>query len=32
MQRLTEMKRNGNKRAQMARPTRQDAKEECVIG
>lgn len=31
MQRLTEMKRNGNKRAQMARPTRQDAKEECVI-
>lgn len=31
MNRLTEMKRNGNKRANMARPTRQDAKDECVI-
>ncbi|KAI0086682.1 HCP-like protein [Irpex rosettiformis] len=31
MNRLTEMKRAGNKRQQMARPTRQDAKEECII-
>lgn len=31
MNRLTEMKRSGNKRANMARPTRQDAKDECVI-
>ncbi|KAI0807047.1 HCP-like protein [Fomes fomentarius] len=31
MNRLTEMKRNGNKRQNMARPTRQDAKDECVI-
>ncbi|OBZ75303.1 Chitin synthase regulatory factor 3 [Grifola frondosa] len=31
MNRLTEMKRNGNKRANMARPTRQEAKDECVI-
>ncbi|KAI0956926.1 hypothetical protein AcW1_005483 [Taiwanofungus camphoratus] len=32
MNRLTEMKRSGNKRANMARPTRQEAKDECVIG
>ncbi|TRM59485.1 hypothetical protein BD626DRAFT_508463, partial [Schizophyllum amplum] len=31
MARLTEMKRMGNKRSQMARPTRQQAKDECVI-
>ncbi|TCD67651.1 hypothetical protein EIP91_012161 [Steccherinum ochraceum] len=31
MNRLTEMKRTGNKRMNTARPTRQDAKEECVI-
>ncbi|KAI0693880.1 HCP-like protein [Cytidiella melzeri] len=31
MNRLTEMKRAGNKRQQMARPTRQDAREDCVI-
>ncbi|KAH9955594.1 hypothetical protein BC827DRAFT_1141133 [Russula dissimulans] len=31
MNRLTEMKRQGNKRANMVRPTRQQAKEECVI-
>ncbi|KZT66857.1 HCP-like protein [Daedalea quercina L-15889] len=31
MNRLTEMKRSGNKRANMARPTRQEAKDECVI-
>ncbi|KAH9951434.1 hypothetical protein B0H21DRAFT_776130 [Amylocystis lapponica] len=31
MNRLTEMKRTGNKRANMARPTRQEAKDECVI-
>lgn len=31
MNRLTEMKRMGNKRANVARPTRQQAKDECVI-
>ncbi|KAL1691392.1 hypothetical protein GGG16DRAFT_113086 [Schizophyllum commune] len=31
MNRLTELKRMGNKRSQMARPTRQQAKDECVI-
>ncbi|PFH47183.1 hypothetical protein AMATHDRAFT_152783 [Amanita thiersii Skay4041] len=31
MSRLTEMKRMGNKRANIARPTRQEAKDECVI-
>ncbi|THH31375.1 hypothetical protein EUX98_g2825 [Antrodiella citrinella] len=31
MNRLTEMKRTGNKRMNTARPTRQDAKDECVI-
>ena len=31
MNRLTEMKRQGNKRANMARPTRQQAKDECVV-
>lgn len=31
MNRLTEMKRAGNKRMNMARPTRQQAKDECVI-
>ncbi|TFY64362.1 hypothetical protein EVG20_g5965 [Dentipellis fragilis] len=31
MNRLTEMKRQGNKRANMSRPTRQQAKDECVI-
>ncbi|CAL1703871.1 unnamed protein product [Somion occarium] len=31
MNRLTEMKRSGNKRTNTARPTRQDAKDECVI-
>ncbi|EAU88441.1 enzyme activator [Coprinopsis cinerea okayama7 len=31
MNRLTEMKRMGNKRPAMARPTRQQAKDECVI-
>lgn len=31
MNRLTEMKRLGNKRANIARPTRQEAKEECTI-
>ncbi|KAI0798129.1 HCP-like protein [Abortiporus biennis] len=31
MNRLTEMKRSGNKRMNTARPTRQDAKDECVI-
>ena len=31
MNRLTEMKRMGNKRANVARPTRQEAKDECVI-
>ncbi|EJD53427.1 HCP-like protein [Auricularia subglabra TFB-10046 SS5] len=31
MNRLTEMKRAGNKRINPARPTRQDAKEECII-
>ncbi|KAI0055474.1 HCP-like protein [Artomyces pyxidatus] len=31
MNRLTEMKRQGNKRANIARPTRQQAKDECVI-
>ncbi|TFK67875.1 HCP-like protein [Pluteus cervinus] len=31
MNRLTEMKRIGNKRTNMARPTRQEAKDECVI-
>ncbi|EIM90536.1 HCP-like protein [Stereum hirsutum FP-91666 SS1] len=31
MNRLTEMKRQGNKRANVARPTRQQAKDECVI-
>ncbi|KAG6813101.1 hypothetical protein H0H92_013955 [Tricholoma furcatifolium] len=30
MNRLTEMKRMGNKRANVARPTRQQAKDECV--
>ncbi|KAF8810704.1 HCP-like protein [Phlegmacium glaucopus] len=32
MNRLTEMKRMGNKRANIGRPTRQQAKDECVIG
>ncbi|KDQ60550.1 hypothetical protein JAAARDRAFT_124482 [Jaapia argillacea MUCL 33604] len=32
MNRLTEMKRTGGKRVNTARPTRQDAKDECVIG
>ncbi|KAI0316778.1 hypothetical protein OF83DRAFT_1124881 [Amylostereum chailletii] len=31
MNRLTEMKRQGTKRANMARPTRQQAESECVI-
>ena len=31
MNRLTEMKRIGAKRANIARPTRQQAKDECVI-
>ncbi|THV08089.1 HCP-like protein [Dendrothele bispora CBS 962.96] len=31
MNRLTEMKRMGNKRTNIARPTRQQAKDECVI-
>ena len=31
MNRLTEMKRMGNKRANISRPTRQQAKDECVI-
>jgi hypothetical protein len=31
MNRLTEMKRFGAKRVNMTRPTRQDAKDECVI-
>jgi TPR repeat protein len=31
MNRLTELKRMGNKRANVARPTRQEAKDECVI-
>ncbi|KAH8829715.1 hypothetical protein DL96DRAFT_1708835 [Flagelloscypha sp. PMI_526] len=31
MNRLTEMKRQGNKRVNVARPTRQQAKDECVI-
>ncbi|KIK63839.1 hypothetical protein GYMLUDRAFT_162490 [Collybiopsis luxurians FD-317 M1] len=31
MNRLTEMKRMGNKRMNIARPTRQQAKDECVI-
>ncbi|KAH9483854.1 JmjC domain-containing histone demethylation protein 1 [Psilocybe cubensis] len=31
MNRLTEMKRMGNKRGNVARPTRQQAKDECVI-
>ncbi|TFK55343.1 HCP-like protein [Heliocybe sulcata] len=31
MSRLTEMKRTGNKRLAIARPTRQQAKDECVI-
>ncbi|KZV88870.1 HCP-like protein, partial [Exidia glandulosa HHB12029] len=31
MNRLTELKRAGNKRTNTARPTRQDAKEECII-
>lgn len=31
MNRLTEMKRQGNKRTNMSRPTRQQAKDECVI-
>ncbi|KAH9977391.1 hypothetical protein BGW80DRAFT_1289016 [Lactifluus volemus] len=31
MNRLTEMKRQGNKRANIARPTRQQAKDECVV-
>ncbi|KAF5330110.1 hypothetical protein D9758_018136 [Tetrapyrgos nigripes] len=31
MNRLTEMKRMGNKRVNVARPTRQQAKDECVI-
>jgi TPR repeat protein len=31
MNRLTEMKRMGNKRTNMTRPTRQQAKDECVI-
>ncbi|KAH8985996.1 HCP-like protein [Lactarius hatsudake] len=31
MNRLTEMKRQGNKRANMARPTRQQAKDECIV-
>lgn len=31
MNRLTEMKRMGNRRANVARPTRQQAKDECVI-
>ena len=31
MNRLTEMKRQGNKRMNIARPTRQQAKDECVI-
>lgn len=31
MNRLTEMKRMGNKRTPMSRPTRQQAKDECVI-
>ncbi|KAF8163102.1 hypothetical protein B0H34DRAFT_650099 [Crassisporium funariophilum] len=31
MNRLTEMKRMGNKRANVARPTRQQAESECVI-
>ncbi|KAF8197424.1 hypothetical protein BJ912DRAFT_953372 [Pholiota molesta] len=32
MNRLTEMKRMGAKRGNIARPTRQQAKDECVIG
>lgn len=31
MNRLTEMKRSGNRKINQARPTRQDAKDECVI-
>lgn len=31
MNRLTEMKRMGNKRSKVGRPTRQQAKDECVI-
>ncbi|KAF8644145.1 hypothetical protein AX16_008672 [Volvariella volvacea WC 439] len=31
MNRLTEIKRMGNKRINMARPTRQEAKDECII-
>ncbi|EPQ58518.1 HCP-like protein [Gloeophyllum trabeum ATCC 11539] len=31
MNRLTEMKRTGNKRMNIARPTRQQAKDECII-
>ncbi|KAI0028348.1 hypothetical protein K488DRAFT_58815 [Vararia minispora EC-137] len=31
MSRLTEMKRQGNKRSNMARPTRQQAEKECTI-
>lgn len=31
MNRLTELKRAGNKKTNAARPTRQDAKEECII-
>jgi hypothetical protein len=31
MNRLTEMKRSGNKRGNMVRPTRQQTKDECVI-
>ncbi|KAA1479553.1 HCP-like protein [Dentipellis sp. KUC8613] len=31
MNRLTEMKRQGSKRTNMSRPTRQQAKDECVI-
>jgi hypothetical protein len=31
MNRLTEIKRMGNKRSNVGRPTRQQAKDECVI-
>ncbi|KAI0273866.1 hypothetical protein BC834DRAFT_816333 [Gloeopeniophorella convolvens] len=31
MNRLTEMKRQGNKRSNVVRPTRQQAKDECII-
>ena len=31
MAHLTELKRRGNKKGQAARPTRQQAKDECVI-